>query len=234
MVKAEINKRTPLRIFEKSIHGGVGKGNIGVLASRKGVGKTACLVHIAMDKLFRERHIIHVSFSSRVDHIVTWYEDIFKEISKKRELESAVEVHDEIIKNRVIMNFNQKGISTQSILSSVSSMIKEGHFKADCIVIDGYDVAHGTPEDLSLIKSFAKELDLEIWVSLSLKGEEPIFGDNGFPVELNAYEENLDVVVTLQYEGKHVQLKIVKDHGEKDLRNLNLKLDTKTLLIAEL
>ena len=71
MIKAELNKRSPLRIFEKSIHGGVGKGNVGVLASRKGVGKTACLVHIATDKLFRDKHVIHVSFSSRVDHIVS-------------------------------------------------------------------------------------------------------------------------------------------------------------------
>ena len=234
MVKAEINKRTPLRIFEKSIHGGVGKGNIGVLASRKGVGKTACLVHIATDKLFRGRHIIHVSFSSKVDHIMTWYEDIFKEIAKKRDLESAVDVHDEIIKNRVIMNFNQKGISAEAILRSVSSMIKEGHFEADCIVIDGYDLSLARPGDLAAIKSFAKDLDLEVWISLSLKGEEPIFDETGFPVELQDYIDSLEVIVTLKYEGDHVQLSVVKDHEDMHPRDMNLKLDTRTLLIAEL
>ena len=70
MVKSELIKRSPLRVFEKSINGGLGKGNLGVLASRKGVGKTACLVHIATDQLFNDKHVIHVSFSSRVDHIV--------------------------------------------------------------------------------------------------------------------------------------------------------------------
>ncbi|MBI9101167.1 MAG: hypothetical protein JEY99_02040 [Spirochaetales bacterium] len=234
MVKAEINKRTPLRIFEKSIHGGVGKGNVGVLASRKGVGKTACLVHIATDKLFRGRHIIHVSFSSKVDHIVTWYEDIFKEIAKKRNLEAAVEVHDEIIKNRVIMNFNQKGISSESILKSLSSMISEGGFKADCIVIDGYDLSLAESGDLEAIRQFAKELDLEIWISLSLKGEEPIFDDNGYPIELKEFTDSLEVIVTLKYEGDHVKLSVVKDHEELNPKDMDLKLDTKTLLIAEL
>lgn len=95
MVKAELIKRSPLRIFEKSIQGGLGKGNLGILASRKGVGKTACLVHIATDKLFQGKHVIHVSFSARTDHIINWYEDIFKEIAKKQNLESAVTVHDE-------------------------------------------------------------------------------------------------------------------------------------------
>ena len=78
MVKEELIKRSPLRVFEKSIHGGLGTGNIGVLASPKGVGKTACLVHIATDKLFQGKYVIHVSYSSRVDYIITWYEDIFK------------------------------------------------------------------------------------------------------------------------------------------------------------
>ena len=82
MVKSELIKRSPLRLLEKSIHGGVGKGKIAAIASRKGVGKTACLVHIATDKLFQGKHVIHVSFSSKVDYIIGWYEDIFKEILK--------------------------------------------------------------------------------------------------------------------------------------------------------
>ncbi len=54
MVKSELINRSPLRILEKSIQGGVGKGNIGVIASRKGVGKTACLVHIATDNFLEK------------------------------------------------------------------------------------------------------------------------------------------------------------------------------------
>ena len=103
----------------------------------KGSCKTACLVHLATDQLFNDKHVIHVSFSSRVDHIVSWYEDIFKEISKMRDLENAVSVHDEIVKNRVIMNFNQEGISTDQILKSISAMITDGNFAADQVLFDG-------------------------------------------------------------------------------------------------
>ena len=122
MVKSELIKRSPLRIFEKSIHGGLGAGNIGVLASKKGVGKTACLVHISTDKLFQGKPVIHVSYASRVDYIIGWYEDIFKEIALKRQLESAFEVHDEIIKNRVIMNFKQDAARTDQVLKSIEAI----------------------------------------------------------------------------------------------------------------
>ena len=232
MVKSELVKRSPLRVFEKSIHGGLGKGNVGILASRKGVGKTACLVHIATDQLFNDKHVIHVSFSSRVDHIVSWYEDIFTEISKMRDLENAVSVHDEIVKNRVIMNFNQKGASTDQILQSISSMITKGSFAADQILFDGYDFSETTPECIAKVKAFAQEHQLEIWFSASQKPDEPCFDDEGFPIQLKPFVENLDVIITLASDGDHVKLRVVKDRENNKPSNMHLMLDSKTMLIA--
>ncbi|QEN04719.1 hypothetical protein EW093_08360 [Thiospirochaeta perfilievii] len=83
MVKEELNQKSPLRKLEAITEGGVGTGNIGVIASKQGIGKTACLVHIAVDSLLRDKHVIHVSFDKKTDYISAWYEDIFEEISKK-------------------------------------------------------------------------------------------------------------------------------------------------------
>ena len=37
MVKSELIKQSPLRILDASMNGGIGKGNVGVLAARHGV-----------------------------------------------------------------------------------------------------------------------------------------------------------------------------------------------------
>ena len=233
MVKAELVKRSPLRIFEKSINGGLGAGNIGVLASRKGVGKTACLVHIATDKLLQDKRVIHVSFSSRVDHIINWYEDIFKEIARIRDLQGAVEVHDELIKHRVIMNFSQEGINISQVLNSIQAMINDGNFAADAVIFDGYDLPSVSTEDIGAIVAFAKEVDIEIWFSVSLKGEDPLFDDAGIPFELHAHLKDIDVLITLRNQKDHVQLKLVKDRDQIEVKDMHLMLDPKTLLIAE-
>lgn len=234
MVKSELIKRSPLRIFEQSIHGGVGKGHLGVLASKKGVGKTACLTHIAVDKLFQDRHVIHVSFASSVDHIINWYEDIFKEIAKKRNLEHAVEVHDEIIHNRVIMNFNQEGISIDQIVSSLQALIKDGNFPADAVIFDGYDVTDRSAAELDKIRTFAKEQGVEIWFSVSLNEDDgPLFNEQGIPTILEKVIDKLDVVIDLRHEGDYVHLEVAKDHEMLEHRDMQLKLDPKTLLIAE-
>ncbi len=234
MVKSELIKRSPLRIFEQSIHGGVGKGHLGVLASKKGVGKTACLTHIAVDKLFQDRHVIHVSFASNVDHIINWYEDIFKEIAKKRNLEHAVEVHDEIIHNRVIMNFNQEGISIEQVVSSLQALIKDGNFPADAVIFDGYDVTDRSAAELDEIRAFAEEQGVEIWFSVSLNEDgSPLFNDQGIPTILERIIDKLDVVIDLRHEGDYVHLEVAKDHEMLEHRDMQLKLDPKTLLIAE-
>jgi hypothetical protein len=232
MVKAELIKRSPLRILEAAIHGGPGRGAIAVLASPKGVGKTACLVHIATDKLLQGKPVIHVSYASRVDYIITWYEDIFKQIAKDRRLTSALDVHDEIIKNRVIMNFKQDGTRTDQVLRSVEAMITFGKFAADTIIVDGYDFSRPSCDDLAAFKGFAGRLGVEVWFSASLKETgEPLYDESGIPTALRPVCGAIDVLITLQASGDGVELRVVKDREHPAPGLLPLKLDPKTLLI---
>jgi KaiC/GvpD/RAD55 family RecA-like ATPase len=77
MVKQELIQRSPVRIFEKSIHGGLGPGEVGIISSQSGIGKTSVLVQIALDKLLQTKKVIHVSFTQHTDYVLAWYEDIF-------------------------------------------------------------------------------------------------------------------------------------------------------------
>ena len=233
MVRKELIKRSPLRILEKSIRGGVGKGNLAVIASPKGIGKTACLVHIATDSLLQGKHIIHVSFSARTDHIISWYEDIFREIAGKRNLESAMEVHDETIRNRVIMNFNQESVQTDQVVRSLRAMIDGGGFSADQIVVDGYDFRGSTPEQFKVLKDFAEEIGTSIWFSASTPVDEMDAGRNGVPSRLEPFMDHVSVLITLSDRKNYINLRLVKDHDIYTKEDLHIRLDPKTLLIAE-
>ncbi|MBN2036954.1 MAG: hypothetical protein JW768_09460 [Chitinispirillaceae bacterium] len=233
MVRNELIKRSPLRILERSTHGGLGKGNIGVVAAPKGVGKTACLVHIATDQLLEGRHVIHVSFAAETGHIIAWYEDIFREIARRYALDSAMEIHDDIIKNRVIMNFKQNGVSVQQVRRSVYSMIRDGQFHADVVVIDGYDFMKATVDDVGVFKEFAQEAGLEIWFSAAVRDNSTKRTIDNFPEELHAFIRFISVFIELEPCGKYIQLKLVKDHDNTGVADPHLKLDPQILLIAE-
>ncbi len=233
MVKQELVQRSPVRIFEKSIHGGLKAGDVGVIASRKGVGKTAVLVQIALDKLLQGKKVIHVSFTQHTDYVIAWYEDIFAEIAKKKNLDNALEVKNDLVKNRVLMNFNQDGVTSDQILRSLRAMIVDGGFKADALIIDGYDFSRATVERIAAVKKFAAELGLEIWYSCTVGSEELAYDKNNIPMVLKDYVDMIDVVVVLEPKQDFIQFSVSKDRSVYNPAALELRLDTKTLLIAE-
>lgn len=233
MLIQDLIKKSPIRILEKSTCGGVGKGNLGVIAARKGVGKTACLVHIALDRLMQNRHVIHVSFSDDAEHIIAWYEEIFNEIANRYGLSDAMEIHDEIIKNRIIMNFVQNGIHITEIEKSIVLLIQKGKFSADTMVIDGYNFEMSSSEEIKQFKSFAEDLGLEIWFTASLSDNQPLHDKKRVPFELAGVMDDFSAAIFLQPVGDFIHLTLLKGHNVNLLEGPNLKLDPKILLIAE-
>lgn len=233
MVKNEFVKRSPLRILEKSTHGGLQAGGIGILAGYKGVGKTACLVHIATDQLLQDVHVIHVSFRDQTDHIITWYEDIFGELSSRYKLDGAMDLHDSIIGNRIIMNFRQDGVHWPQIQARINTLMESSSFAADTIVVDGFDISQATREEFAALSTFAVSKGLRIWLSASLQTKPSKETAGQVPAELAAFAESLSIVVTLVNMGSYVHLQLVKDHTSNTAPEMHLKLDPKILLIAE-
>jgi len=233
MDKSILTSKSPLHILEESVKGGLDKGKVTVIASKKGVGKTACLVHIAIEKLLEGKQVLHVSFSKRTDYIISWYEDLFNELAAAKKIDNVAELREETMKNRVIMSFVQDGIVDKQILASLEAMIGPGNFKADTIIVDGYNFQKATKADLDLLKDFAKKMNVEIWISASLKADDVIFDANDFPVELAKFKDDVDIIISLRFKNDVIQMKVVKDEGGDVTDDIKLMLDAKTLLIAE-
>jgi len=245
MVKTELIQRSPIRIFEQSIHGGLKAGEVGVIASPNGVGKTSVLVQLGLDKLLQGKKVIHVSFylGHHTQYVPLWYEDIFVELTNKKNLENANEIKNDLAKNRVLMNFNQDGVTKDQIIKSLRAMIIDGGFKADAIIIDGFDFARSDKESIAAVKAFATELGVSVWYSCSIKEDSQsagaaytsgaVYDKDNIPVVLGNFIDSIDIVIILQPKSDHVELSISKDRGSVISKNTAMKLDPKTLLILE-
>jgi hypothetical protein len=232
MVKEDLIQRSPVRIFEKSLSGGLKSGEIGVIASQSGIGKTSVLVQIALDKLLQNQKVIHISFIQDANYVMTWYRDIFDEFIKKKNVANAEDIQSDLVKNRVLMNFNQDGISTEMILKSLKAMIVDGGFKADMLIIDGFDFAKSNSDKFKAMKAFAKELDLSVWYSCTVKGDAPLYDKKGIPVVMKDFTDIIDVVIVMEAKPDHIAFTATKDRDVYSPEAMALKLDPKTLLIA--
>ena len=102
MRRKELNERSPVRLLEASIHGGLGRGNIAAVVARHGVGKTAFLVGVALDDLMRGRKVLHVSLEEPSDRVRSFYDEIFGDLAHERELEDVWKVRLELERENVI------------------------------------------------------------------------------------------------------------------------------------
>jgi KaiC/GvpD/RAD55 family RecA-like ATPase len=233
LILSELIQRSPIRIFEQSIHGGLKPGEIGVIASPNGVGKTSVLVQLALDKLLQGKKVIHVSFTQHIHYVPVWYEDIFDELISKKNLENAADIKNDLVKNRVLMNFNQDGVTKEQIIRGLRAMIIEGGFKADSIIIDGFDFSRTTKKSIANVKTFATEMGVSVWYSCSVKDEGQQYDKENIPLVISDFADIVDVVIVLHPRPDHIELSISKDRGSIISKSMAMKLDPKTLLILE-
>jgi len=241
MVKEELIQRSPVRIFMNSINGGLKAGELGLIASPSGIGKTSVLVQIALDKLLQDKKIIHISFTRQTNYVLAWYEDIFDEFIKKKNLENEQEVKNNIVKNRVLIKFSQGGVTSDQILRSLRALIKSGGFNAEVIIIDGFDFTAAEEGHVAAVKAFASEMGVSCWYSCNVTGEQQssdqlsdhIYDQRNIPLVLKDSAGLFDVIIVLEPKSDHIELTVSKDRDVYNPEHLALKLDPKTLLILE-
>ena len=231
MVKDELIQRSPVRVFMNSIQGGLGPGELGLIASPSGIGKTSVLVQIALDKLLQGKKVIHISFTQHTDYVLAWYKNIFDEFIRKKNLENEQDVKDEIVKNRVLMKFTQGGISGEQIARSIRTLIKDGGFNAEVLIIDGFDFSAAAEGKIATVKSFAAEMGVSVWFSCTVRDERSVYDNRNIPLVIKDYSDLFEVVIVLEPKPDHIALTVSKNRDACGLENLALKLDPRTLLI---
>lgn len=239
MYRKEVNERSPMRVFEKSMHGGLGRGNVGVVLSRAGVGKTALLVQIALDDLLRDRRVLHISTEHAVDHVRAYYDELFHDIASYTKLAEPESVRLDLERHRLIFSLlghasSSEGASSslmKKLVDTVSFAREIAHFSPDVIIIDGFDFAHATEAMVGTLLGLARDHSAELWLSTTTKASEAKSGSA--PAPIDRFFDKLEVVVYLDPEKDVVRLRLLKDHDTKEISDLSLRLDPHTMRIID-
>jgi KaiC/GvpD/RAD55 family RecA-like ATPase len=238
MYRKEVNERSPMRVFEKSIHGGLGRGNVGVVLSRAGVGKTALLVQIALDDLLRDRRVLHISTEHAVDHVRAYYDELFHDLAQYTKLAEPEAVRLDVERHRLIFSLLGHAPSGEATSTSLKKLVDTvgfardvAHFSPDVIIVDGYDLANVSEAMMDALATLARDHSAELWLSTTTKASQVTAGTA--PAPLEQFFDKLGVVVYLESERDLVRLRLLKDHDSKDLTETSLRLDAHTMRIID-
>ncbi len=232
MYRKEVNERSPLRVFEQSIHGGLGRGNLGVIISRAGIGKTAFLVDIALDDLMRDRKVLHVSINDSVDRVRDFYNEMFVELAKSTHLEQIDEVRLSLERNRHIHSYRDVNFSIDRLVTVIRFLKEHAEFPVDAVMIDNYPFGSSSEKDIGTIKKLAVDYDCEVWCS-ALSHRDTPKNEQGYPDPVMSYDALLSVKIYLESVDDSIRLRLLKDHENTDIAKLMLDLDPTTLLLKD-
>ena len=226
----DFKKLSPLKILEHSSKKALGKGNLGVLMARAGVGKTACLIHISFDKLFRKERLVHVSLEDMPEKITSYYNVIFYDLVKTLKLESEYETRMLMERNRMILAYLNQSFKINRLRENLRNLVEKIEFAPDTLIVDGLNFEKADRTLFEGFREVASEFNVEIWFSALSHRHITEVNERGIPYPCNHFDDLFDIIIQLDPSQACISLILLKDHDAEVGPEAMVRLDPNTFL----
>jgi hypothetical protein len=212
MTRKEAILQSPLRILDRSIRGGLGKGHLGVIVAPAGVGKSACLVQLGLDALLRERSVLHVAIGQSVEHVSARYDALFDDLAERVDLADRGRVRESIGQRRLIWSSLGGTFSARGLDEAMAAFQAQLALGPCTFLVDGLDWEEpGCVATVSAIKERAARAGAELWMTArDARSREPGRARPLAPLTDDCVAL-VDVGISLEPHGRHARLALVKD-----------------------
>jgi hypothetical protein len=234
MIRQEAILRSPLRILDRSIHGGLGKGHLGVIMAPAGVGKSACLVQIGLDALLRDKPVLHVAVGQSVEHVAARYEAHFDELAGRVDLADRRGVREFIDRRRLIWSSMDGTFGAEGLDEALSAFQAHLEVGPSTLLVDGFGWEEpGAAATVGAFKASAARAGAELWMTArDARGPELGHAPRIDPLS-DECAALVDVGVFLEPHGRHARLTLVKDFDRFPATDVPLVIEGGTLRLPD-
>jgi hypothetical protein len=221
---------SPLKILDESPGQALGRGNLGVLMARAGVGKTACLIHIAFDKLFRKEKLVHISLEVPPEKIASYYNVIFSDLVMALKLKNENETRMILEENRMILAYLKQSFEIGRLQENLKNLREKVEFNPDTLIVDGLDFGKAERGLFEGFKEIAAQFQVEVWFSALSHRHITEVNERGIPYPCNHVDDLFGVIIQLLPSQSGIFLKLLKDQEGKPKSDVKLRLDPENFL----
>lgn len=233
MYRKELNAQSPLRILDRTLHGGLGKGHVGVVMAPAGVGKTACLIQIGLDALLREQQLMHIAIGQSVEHVSAWYDALFNDLAQLNLLDDRDAIRAQAQRNSVIKAFPTGGFSLARFDEALALFETHMNFKPAAFLIDGFDWSDpGAAGFIAEIRERAAKLGAEAWLTAQTSRGFQFKASPDLAPPCDKVAKHIDVALFLEPLGSHVAVRVMKDHDSIPPTDSQLELHSDTMRLV--
>lgn len=218
---AQIFERSPMRVFEESLHGGLTAGQLGAVIGRAGTGKSALMVHVALDRLLRDQKVLHISLRDNAEHVRDFYDAIFDGVTKVAKVKGKprTEARLRVEQNRQVLCYLDAPFGYDAFVRAIDTAEQVLGFVPEVVLLDGFE-----PQDadaLGQVQSLAASKAFAVWAALRCEGPDAL-----------PFADAWNTTVLLEPVDAVVELTACKLNGDACNERMGLQLDPRTMLIS--
>lgn len=233
MIKNSLISRNPLLVLINETGDMPSKGGFGAVTARAGIGKTALLVQLALNRMFEGKRVLHVSLADPVSKVNLWYEQVLRNMAEeleKKDQPGIWKMWENILPLRFIMTFTVDTFTVPRFRERLSDLTEQDIFQPEMVLIDGYSLEESSGDDLREVKNIAKSLGASVW--FAVKGHRAeITGESGMPGALKELSDLFDIIIRLVPDKERVLLELLKGCGRTKAGLWGMYLDAQTMLV---
>jgi hypothetical protein len=200
---------------------------VAVIAARADVGKSVCLVQIALDELLSGSAVLHISLDSAVSHVRQRYDEVLKRTAMTK---PPHEQRLSVEQLRHIHSYRDGTFTAEKLVSSVTFMREHMELTPRLAVIDGIDFEQAQRSRVANLRVAASKLGVEVWLSALIHREDAPYPDDEPPPPLGRFDDAFDVVFRLDPDPLEIGVRRWQ-RGSKGWSDTGLRLEPSSMLL---
>lgn len=230
---------TTSAVFEGMLHhplsGKPGPGRLAVVVAPPGVGKSACLVQIALMELLKGRSVLHVAIDQTVGHVRQRYDDLIRVVLEQARNTDRAELREVVEGRRHIHTYKKKSFTAEKLDEAISHLGTYMGLRPTTVIIDGLNLGSMTAHDMSSLKELSEQVKAQVWLSaVATRQEMADSKDRSLPGVVASHADLLSLVLALMPSSEGIVLRLLKDEQQDEhLHDLGLVLDPVTMLVQK-
>ena len=220
-----------IELIKRTLGNPLRPGELGALMARAGVGKTACLTHIALECLFGSQPVLHVCIDGAAEKIKIWYRELIKNLlsSSSRDEYTAEQRRLEAL--RFIIAYLHHTFSVHKLEQSLQNLEAQTNFHPALVVLDGLDFDREPRATVAELQGFAQKHHVPMWMSIRTHRHIATTNENGIPYPCDGTDDLFRAILLLEPTSRAIQVKVLKDAGQYQPEHPEVLLDPQTYLL---
>lgn len=220
-------------LIDMALRNPLNPGQIGVVLARAGAGKTACLTHIALERLLSGQSVLHVCIDIMPDKIKQWYQEVMRNTLAEKPAESLARLQQKVEPRRFILSYLNRTFSPGKLEQSLKDLAEQARFNPALVVVDGLDFENTGREVLEELKGLAERRGVAVWMSARTHRHISQANERGIPYPCDATDDLFEAIVMLEPGSEAIRITILKSGNRYCSESPEVTLDPRTHLLQK-